>query len=240
MGQDQDARDRWQFETKGKHPTTVTEIFTSGVLRVGVQDHLRGLGQIESMYWLDVTPAEQIVLKDIINQPTFSYTLYPLPYLESISQWSNRLNLPIPLVLGLIRQESRFEPEIISSAGAIGLMQIMPETGTYIAQQKGQVSFSLRNPNQNIEFGTWYLDYTHRQYDNNTMLAVASYNAGPNRVRQWVNRFGLIDADEFVQKIPYNETRGYVKQVLGNCWNYLRLYTPEVRAMVQKLRESPL
>jgi len=67
------------------------------------------------------------------------------------------------------------------------------------------------------------------------MLAVASYNAGPGRVTQWVNSFGINDLDEFVQRIPYDETRGYVEYVLGNYWNYLRLYSPQIQQQINNL-----
>jgi soluble lytic murein transglycosylase len=71
------------------------------------------------------------------------------------------------------------------------------------------------------------------------MLAVASYNAGPGRVRQWVNSFGLNDYDEFVQRIPYDETRGYVEHVLGNYWNYLRLYSPQIQEQINQIGTLP-
>jgi len=235
LGQDGDASDRWQFETRGKPLRAPNQIFTDGVIRVGVNDNLRGLRQIESMYWLDVTDPEKADIKNILNQPTFAQTLYPLHYWDSISRWSSTNNLPTPLVIGLIRQESRFESQIVSSAGAIGLMQIMPETGAWIAGKKRTSNYSLRNPDQNIEFGTWYLDYTHREFGDNTMLAVASYNAGPGRVKQWVNSFGVNDPDEFVQRIPYDETRGYVYKVFGNYWNYLRLYSPQIQQQINQL-----
>jgi soluble lytic murein transglycosylase len=239
LGQDREASDLWQFETRGKPLRSPNQIFTDGVMRIGVNDNIRGLRQIESMYWLDVTDAEKADIKNIISQPTFKQTLYPLAYWEQVSRWSSSNNLNSALVIGLIRQESRFESQIVSSAGAIGLMQIMPDTGSWIAGKKGVVNYSLNNPEQNIEFGTWYLDYTHREFGNNTMLAVASYNAGPGRVRQWVNSFGLSDPDEFVQRIPYDETRGYVEHVLGNYWNYLRLYSPQIQQQINQIGTLP-
>jgi soluble lytic murein transglycosylase len=239
LGQDREASDRWQFETRGKPIRNPNQIFTDGVLRVGINDNLRGLRQIESMYWLDVTDAEKADIKNIRSQPTFKQTLYPLAYWEQVSRWSNSNNLNSALVIGLIRQESRFESQIVSSAGAIGLMQIMPETGAWIAGKKRVPNYSLNSPEQNVEFGTWYLDYTHREFGNNTMLAVASYNAGPGRVRQWVNSFGLNDYDEFVQRIPYDETRGYVEHVLGNYWNYLRLYSPQIQEQINQIGTLP-
>jgi soluble lytic murein transglycosylase len=68
------------------------------------------------------------------------------------------------------------------------------------------------------------------------MLAVASYNAGPHKVAQWVNRYGLEDADEFVEKIPYRETKGYVESVFENYWNYMLVYNPEINQMFQNIQ----
>jgi len=238
LGQDRDVSDRWQFETRGNSLKTPNQIFTDGVIRVGVNDNLRGLRQIESMYWLDVNDAEKADIKNILNSSTFSQTLYPMPYWESVSRWSNSTNLNPALVIGLIRQESRFESQIVSSADAVGLMQIIPDTAAWIAGKKGVKNYNLRNPEQNVEFGTWYLDYTHREFGNNTMLAIASYNAGPGRVKQWVNSFGVSDPEAFIDRIPYDETRGYVRQVLGNYWNYLRLYSPQIQQQINQLTSS--
>lgn len=133
-----------------------------------------------------------------------------------------------------MRQESRFEPEIRSSAGAVGLMQVMPDTGTWVAEQAGYDSeFQLIDPADNIQLGTWFLAYTHREYEGNSMLAIASYNAGPGNVNDWVQRFGYNDPDVFVEQIPFPETKGYVESVFSNYWNYLRLYDPEISARVE-------
>jgi soluble lytic murein transglycosylase len=94
--------------------------------------------------------------------------------------------------------------------------------------------YSLENPSDNVRLGTWYLDHTHEQYNNNSMLAVASYNAGPSNVAKWLKDKGSIDQDQFVETIPFDETKGYVKNVFGNYWNYLRLYNPEISQQLAK------
>ncbi len=238
LGQDRDASDRWQFETRGKQLTSVKDIFTDGVIRVGVNDNLRGIGQIESLSWIDVDAAEKAEIQVLRQQPAFWQALYPLPYWTAVSNWSARFNLNPALVSGLIRQESRFESQILSRSGAIGLMQVMPDTGSWIASKTGISNYSLLNPDHNVQFGTWYLDYTHREYRNNSMLAIASYNAGPGRVGEWVRSFGVADNEEFADRIPYDETRGYVKQVLANYWNYLRLYSPQLKQQVAQLGQQ--
>ena len=164
-------------------------------------------------------------------------SLYPFHYWDTIANWSRERKLSPALVIGLMRQESRFEAQIRSSAGAIGLMQIMPDTGSWIASKKGLTNYNLDNPADNISFGTWYLDYTHSRYGDNSMLAVASYNAGPGAVAGWVESRGVGDPDEFVNSIPYEETRDYVSKVLGNYWNYLRLYSPSVQQQIATLQQ---
>ncbi|WP_225882695.1 transglycosylase SLT domain-containing protein [Thalassoporum mexicanum] len=238
LAQDQDAIAQWQFETRGKELTTVDQMFTDGVLRVAINDNLEGIFQLDSFDWIDVSAAEQQRINTLKEHPAFWYTLYPFPYWDSVTNWSAQRQLSPTLVLGLIRQESRFESQIRSSAGATGLMQVMPDTGAWIAGKTGITSYSLSNPEDNIKMGTWYLDYTHREYGNNSMLAVASYNAGPGAVARWVNQRSLSDPDVFVQQIPYSETRGYVVKVFGNYWNYLRLYSPAVQQRLVQLEQQ--
>jgi soluble lytic murein transglycosylase len=123
-----------------------------------------------------------------------------------------------------MRQESRFSPTIKSPVGALGLMQVMPGTAKFAAQKIGIKKYELTNPVDNINLGSWYLKFTHSQFKNNSVLAIAGYNAGPTNVSRWVKEYGTTDLDEFVEQIPFEETQNYVKAVLGNYWNYLRLY----------------
>ena len=115
-------------------------------------------------------------------------------------------------------------------------MQVMPDTAKWIAPQikLDSKKFNLENPNDNIMLGTWYLDHTHQQYGNSSLLAIASYNAGPGNVSKWLQTLPKEDPDDFVESIPFDETKNYVRQVFGNYWNYLRLYNPEISQMVSK------
>ncbi|MDX1977068.1 MAG: transglycosylase SLT domain-containing protein [Pseudanabaenaceae cyanobacterium bins.68] len=234
LGQDRDAAWQWQQQTRGKLTLTLAEIFTDGVLRVGINDNIVGIYLLDSLNWLDVSASDRAQIKLLQQHPAYLQNLYPFAYGESINRWANQYQLNPALVTGLIRQESRFEVEIRSVVGATGLMQIMPETGSWIASKKGRTKYSLTNPTDNIEFGTFYLDYTHSRFQNNSLLAIASYNAGPNAVAGWV-KSSLGDPDQFVQRIPYAETRGYVHHVFANYWNYLRLYSPQVQNQLQAL-----
>ena len=237
LGLGRDARSQWQTEIKNKRNLEPSEVFTDGVLRVAVQDNLIGIKTLESLDWLDVTPAQKAEIVKLKQHPAYMQSLYPFHYWDTIANWSRERKLSPALVIGLMRQESRFEAQIRSSAGAIGLMQIMPDTGSWIASKKGLTNYNLDNPADNISFGTWYLDYTHSRYGDNSMLAVASYNAGPGAVAGWVESRGVGDPDEFVNSIPYEETRDYVSKVLGNYWNYLRLYSPSVQQQIATLQQ---
>ncbi|AFZ45477.1 Lytic transglycosylase catalytic [Halothece sp. PCC 7418] len=228
LGQDDAAWTLWQMETSNSSSLSVEEQFTDGVLRLTQAKYLQGIGQISSLQYRD-EPAEIARWQNLRETPMYWQALFPFPYHKSILKWSQQRELNPLLTISLIRQESRFEKEIGSVAGAKGLMQIMPSTGEWVASKTNLKTYSLVNPEDNIQLGTWYLDYTHDRYDNHSMLAVASYNAGPGNVAKWVKRYGLADADEFVQNIPFPETKGYVEAVFGNYWNYLRLYNPEIQ-----------
>ncbi|OCQ91141.1 tail length tape measure protein [Oscillatoriales cyanobacterium USR001] len=233
LGQDRSAWKLWQVEFKNIMKPSVSEQFTDGLMRIGVGDNLDGLWMISSLRKRE-NPADKTEYLAIRQQPTYWQSLYPFPYLETIVKWSGERQINSVLVTALIRQESRFMPSIKSAVGATGLMQVMPETGDWIAKQIKLKNYSLENVDDNIKLGTWYLDHTHDEYKNNSMLAVASYNAGPGAVGDWLQRFGFNDPDAFVDKIPYDETRGYVKSVFENYWNYLRIYNPEISQLMNQ------
>jgi soluble lytic murein transglycosylase len=214
-------------ETSSKEKLTVEEQYTSGLWQLSRGNNLKGINLIWNLQDRE-NDLDRTQWQLLRQKPEYWYSLFPFPYNETILKWSGERQLNPLLVTSLIRQESRFEAKIRSLAGAIGLMQVMPETAKASAKQMKLSKYSLFNPEDNINIGTYYLDFTHRRYDNNSMLAVASYNAGPHRVAKWVDRFGLKDLDSFVEKIPFSETQGYVESVFGNYWNYLRLYNPEV------------
>lgn len=227
LGQSRDAWSLWQVEFTNRVEPTVAEQYTDGLMRLGVNDNLDGIFMLASLDFRD-RPEEMEEVAQLQQQAGYWQALYPFPYAESIEQWSQQRQLNPMLVMALIRQESRFEPKIRSVVGATGLMQVMPETADWVANQISLPQYNLEDPNDNINLGTWYLDYTHREYANNSLFAVASYNAGPGSVADWIGRFDYSDPDQFIEQIPFNETKGYVKAVFENYWNYLRLYNPEL------------
>ncbi|MEH2241470.1 lytic transglycosylase domain-containing protein [Nostoc sp.] len=235
LGQDRDAWLQWQTEFQNKIQPTVAEQFTEGLIRQAKGENLIGIDKVSKLEDRE-TPAELAQYQTLSKQITYWQARYPFPYLREIEKWSTERQLNPLLVTALIRQESRFEPKIKSVVNATGLMQLLPSTAQWIAPQiKLDIkTINLENPNDNIMLGTWYLDHTHQQYNNNSLLAIASYNAGPGNVSKWLQTLTTKDPDEFVEEIPFDETKNYVRQVFGNYWNYLRLYNPEISGIVAK------
>lgn len=150
---------------------------------------------------------------------------YPRAYPEWVQVTAKKNNIDADLVFALMKQESNFNPTIQSPALAIGLLQIIPQTAHEIAATLNKTDFhysDLYDPKINIEFGTWYFKKRLDEFNGNLVHAIASYNAGPDAVRRW-QRWGKgLDADEFVELIPYEETNDYVKKVLTHYWMYKR------------------
>ncbi|MEM8722916.1 MAG: transglycosylase SLT domain-containing protein [Cyanobacteria bacterium P01_G01_bin.39] len=234
LGLEEEAWAQFQLEISDRSELSVADDFTKGLLKLYQGKNLRGINQIWYLQDRD-SPEDKQQWQQLRQTPKYWQALYPFPYEDIILKWSKQRQLNPLLVTSLIRQESRFEPEIESSAGALGLMQVMPATGKNAAQNIGLSNYSLTKPEDNVNIGTYYLDFTHKKYGNNSMLAVASYNAGPNAVAKWVDRYGLQDVDKFVEQIPYRETKGYVESVFENYWNYMLVYNPEVRELFQDL-----
>jgi soluble lytic murein transglycosylase len=234
LGLEKEAWAQFQTEISDQSELTVAEEFTGGLMKLYQGKNLGGINQIWELQDRD-QPQDKQQWQELRQTPEYWQALYPFPFEQTILKWSKQRQLNPLLVSALIRQESRFEPEIRSSAGALGLMQVMPATGQDAAQNIGLKQHSLTNPEDNVNIGTYYLDFTHNEYNNNSMLAVASYNAGPNAVLKWVSRYGLADEDEFVEKIPYGETQGYVESVFENYWNYLLIYNPEVGKLLEQI-----
>ncbi len=142
---------------------------------------------------------------------------FPLGHAEHINFQAARLNIPNEWVFATIRQESAFGIKAQSSAGAMGLMQIMPHTGKALARENKHKRFDeteLFNPELNIQLGTYYLAKLRKQYDGNMLLASAAYNAGPSRVNKWLRENPELDLEMWIETIPFKETRNYVKNIM--------------------------
>lgn len=152
---------------------------------------------------------------------------FPLAYWEMIQQKAQERELDPYLILALIRQESLFDPQARSPAAALGLMQLLPSTASRVAKQIGVSPPSneqLFQPEINLVLGTQYLKDLLQRYSNDWFKAIAAYNAGEAAVDRWEKEILTDDTEEFVERIPYLETRGYVKLVMRNHRIYKRLY----------------
>jgi soluble lytic murein transglycosylase len=162
-----------------------------------------------------------------ISQSERNYYRYPLAYWELVQQKAQDRDLDPHLILALIRQESLFDPRARSPATALGLMQLIPPTAARIARQLGlpvPTQEKLFDPELNVALGTQYLKDLLQRYSQNWFKAIAAYNAGEAAVDRWEREIVTDDIEEFVERIPYIETRGYVKLVLRNHRIYKRLY----------------
>jgi soluble lytic murein transglycosylase len=155
---------------------------------------------------------------------------YPLEYADWISSYGKTNNVDPLLVHALIREESRYNSDALSRSKALGLMQLMPGTAYGVAKRLAvplSGTQDVLKPEVNIRLGTNYLAYTLRRFDGNALLAVASYNGGPNAVQSWFQQHKLAgnsDFDIFVENIPFRETRDYVRKVFGSYWTYEQIY----------------
>ncbi|MFA9485733.1 MULTISPECIES: lytic transglycosylase domain-containing protein [unclassified Moraxella] len=144
---------------------------------------------------------------------------HPVPYQNSVMAYSRNVGIFPEWAYGIMRQESRFQPSARSGVGAGGLMQIMPDTAKMIARKIG-ASGDAKDPDTNIRYGTWYLSDKMRDFNGQIAPATAAYNAGTTPARKWLPAHGAIAADQYVEAIPYAETRDYVKHVMENATIY--------------------
>jgi len=164
---------------------------------------------------------------------------FPAPYRDELEAHARAAGLEPPWVYGLIRQESRFIEDIRSSAGASGLMQLMPSTARWVARKVGMSDFSAARVTEidvNLRLGTSYLRMVLDDLDGHPALASAAYNAGPGRPRAW--RAALSRAVEgaiFAETIPFNETRDYVKKVMSNTVYYAAMFDESAQSLKGRL-----
>jgi len=151
--------------------------------------------------------------------------LYPMAYWSTVSEISAVYELDPLILLAVMREESRFDPDARSIAGALGLMQIMPQTAYSLDKHlKMDISDNseIYNVRVNITIGAYYLNSLLREFGS-LPVALAAYNAGHDKAREWIKEGNYRSQDEFVEDIPYDETRNYVKRVLLTYLTYLSL-----------------
>ena len=164
---------------------------------------------------------------------------FPTPHRDLMVSATNALGLDMAWTYGLIRQESRFVMNARSSAGASGLMQLMPKTAKWVARKIGMDGFSpgdVNDPKTNIALGTSYLKMVLDDLDGSQALASAAYNAGPKRPKNWRSTLTRpVEGAIFAETIPFTETRGYVKNVLSNATYYAAMFENRPQSLKSRL-----
>ena len=175
-----------------------------------------------------------VVLAVVLAMPLFQKAIQeltlPLSHADIIRQQAAEKHLDPALIAAVIYAESKFDPRP-SSAGAEGLMQILPQTAEYLARRSGGTAFTtadLATPQINIEYGSYYLRYLIDQYNGEVMLALAAYNAGEANVNLWVAEARMRGHPLAIDEIPFPETRDYVQRVLRARRDYRRTYAKQL------------
>ncbi|KJS08304.1 MAG: hypothetical protein VR73_05605 [Gammaproteobacteria bacterium BRH_c0] len=193
------ARREWFYQLQGQPPENW--IAAARLARRWGWHHQAIISMIQAEYWNDVE------------------LRFPLPWRENFASSASARNIPLHLLFALSRQESSFEPTIVSPSGARGLMQLMPPTALETARRHG-VPYrgiqDLSDPARNIQLGSHYYRQMLDRFNNNRILATAAYNAGPGRVNSWLRQSaGTLPYDAWIETIPFAETRNYVQNVLA-------------------------
>jgi soluble lytic murein transglycosylase len=173
---------------------------------------------------------------EFVNNPPsdapreFIEIAYPRVHLSETSENAARGGVNPCLVWAIVRQESRYDAFAVSPAGALGLMQVTPKTALIISNRNDpnkEIVEELLDPRKNLSVGIQVLSQNLKEFKGSIVPAIAAYNADINKVRQWVGRNGRMRQDEFIENIPFAETRLYVKKVLANFEAYKKIYAPK-------------
>ncbi|OEF95600.1 lytic transglycosylase domain-containing protein [Desulfuribacillus alkaliarsenatis] len=175
----------------------------------------------QKRWWLLLLAIVLIVL----NTNFFWKLVYPIPYKDIIWEQAELLEQDPRLVAAVIMVESKYRKDSVSKKGALGLMQVMPNTAMWAAEING-IEYTyieeLAEPHTNIYLGTWYLKFLNHKYENKLPLVLAGYNSGPTRVDEWL-QYGVWDG-ESIEQIPFGETRHYIQRVTHFYERYKKIY----------------
>ncbi len=198
LGRETDAKRQWWFALKKLSKEQL--IIAAKLAQKWQWDQIAIVTLVKADYWDDLA------------------LRFPVKYLDAVQHNASRQAIDAALILGIIRQESMLDENARSAVGALGLMQIMPNTGKQMAHQlkeTWQLESSLFNPSANIKYGSYYYKQLLLRFGGHFALAMAAYNAGPNRVIKWLPTDRTMPADIWIEIIPYKETRKYVASVLS-------------------------
>ena len=160
-------------------------------------------------------------------EPVQRKYFYVYPYHDTVMKYAELYHVDSNLTAAVIKSESKFKHTAKSHRGAVGLMQLMPETAAWIADQLDDKNYSvesLHEPDRNIRYGTWYLSTLQKEFHGNNVLALAAYNAGRGNVQEWMKQYNWSEDFSDIDAIPFAETRDYVRQVLADEKKYRELY----------------
>ena len=166
-----------------------------------------------------------MLIKKVIVKPSFEdlrwRLAYPLHYYDTVEKFKRSNNSVI--LQSIIKEESHFNPLAKSCVGASGLMQLMPLTYSEIVKKYG-ISNDIFAPESNIKAGSLYYENLKKNFDNKDLYAISAYNGGIGSVTSWKSKISYSDTDEFVEQIPFPETKNYVKKVFRSYWVYGNIY----------------
>ncbi|QXE92358.1 transglycosylase SLT domain-containing protein [Geomonas subterranea] len=205
LGLFEEAARELSLSKKGKNPAGIARLYLE-------------MGNYNGAYH---TMANEKPRRGDKDNATVLGVTYPLAFRDDVARNAAAQAVPESLVYAVMRTESNYFPAALSPVGAVGLMQIMPSTAE--AMSKGD-SKRLTSPDLNIKLGTRHLRDLLELYDRNLTLTVAAYNAGSGNVKRWQKAYGDLPQDEFVESIPFRETREYVKKVVSSMQMYQKLY----------------
>ncbi len=213
-------------------------------VRLAVAERLYQLGDWASLVvWAD-RYFKQSLQKANASEPSLRYH-YPKAYEPLVLKAAQEFNVSPFLIWGVMREESRFRPDVISAAGAVGLLQLMPFRAQKIAKVLGERASPLSEPRRNIRLAAYHLREIALSVDTypvddsfKPILQIATYNAGPEPVRRWIRERNTNELDVFIESIPYTETRNYVKRVMQSAYIYYRLYGAESTHHITSNRET--
>ena len=202
------------------------------------ENDMKGILQISTLYLKakDYIKSQKIIakyyskLRTNLEEPYKDYLYYlqyPYGFKEYIDKYSSQFGVDPLFILAVIREESRFDPDAGSHAGAQGLMQVMPATGKSIANSLDIDDFStemLLEPETSIKMGSYYLSKQLESFGGNKYYAAGAYNGGPGAMNKWLAKWSDKDIDEFIEYVSYDETRNYIKKVMGSYLVYQMLY----------------
>lgn len=178
-----------------------------------------------------ILPMMLVLLMLFYNSQWLGKWMYPIKYRDHIDKYAIQNEIDPMLVAAIVRVESKFNPNAVSRKGAVGLMQLMPETADWILERDGLMSSlqesSLHDPDLNIKAGTLYLNFLYDYFQGNRFEVIAAYNAGQGNVTKW-REAGIWDGTlQDVEKIPFRETRNYVSSVDYYYKKYMEIYAKE-------------